>query len=73
MPVIYLEHPRHGQKVAMAESEALYDEGHGWRRFTPGATSPSEPVEALTETDEIPAFLNAMVTPRRGRPPKSGN
>lgn len=68
MPVIYLEHPRHGQKVATAESEALYDEGNGWRRFTPGANLPSEPVEELTADDEVPAFLNAMAPRRRGRP-----
>jgi hypothetical protein len=31
--VIYLRHPDHGTKVAIAEAEAIYDEKHGWERF----------------------------------------
>lgn len=33
MAVIYLEHPKHGQKVACSEDEAKFDEGHGWKRL----------------------------------------
>lgn len=63
---IYLEHPRHGQKVAISELEATYDERNGWRRFTP---APSPP---LVENEEaIPEFLNALTPRRRGRPPKN--
>ena len=38
MPIIYLEHPQHGTKVAVAEQEAEYDEQNGWARYTPGET-----------------------------------
>ena len=48
MPVIYLRHPLHGAKVATMELEALYDEQHGWQRYTPGEPEPQddEPVVA---------------------------
>ena len=32
--MIYLKHPVHGTKVAIAEVEAQYDESHGWSRYT---------------------------------------
>ena len=35
--VIYLRHPVHGNKVAIAEAEAEADEKNGWERFEPGA------------------------------------
>jgi len=35
MAVIYLKHPVHGSKVAIAELEAAYDETHGWVRYDP--------------------------------------
>ncbi len=35
MAVIYLEHPRHGQKVAMSDSEAAFDMANGWKKFDP--------------------------------------
>lgn len=66
MPVIYLRHPRHGNKVAVAESEAQYDERSGWQRYNPNEIEPV--VEA------VPDFLqseNALVAKRRGRPPKN--
>ena len=31
--VIYLRHPVHGNKVAIAEAEAAYDETNGWERY----------------------------------------
>ena len=40
---IYLRHPRHGTKVAVAEAEALYDEKNGWERFDPYETPPAPP------------------------------
>tara|TARA_R110000868_G_scaffold236994_4_gene491041 strand:- start:772 stop:954 length:183 start_codon:yes stop_codon:yes gene_type:complete len=35
--VIYLRHPVHGNKVAIAEAEAVYDETNGWERYDAGA------------------------------------
>lgn len=32
---IYLKHPVHGHKVAIAEEEAVNDEENGWERFDP--------------------------------------
>lgn len=32
---IYLKHPIHGHKVAIAEEEAVNDEENGWERFDP--------------------------------------
>jgi hypothetical protein len=40
---IYLKHPRHGTKVAVAEAEAVYDEKSGWVRFDPTAAPPPPP------------------------------
>ncbi len=48
---IYLEHPRHGQKVAISEQEAIHDERSGWTRYSPGARQDTDaPVE-------LPSFL----------------
>ncbi len=63
MPTIYLRHERHGDKVAVAEAEARYDESKGWVRYTHD-----------TIADAVPDFLqpeNALLTKRRGRPPKN--
>lgn len=35
--IIYLKHPVHGTKVAVAEEEAVADERNGWERFDPAA------------------------------------
>jgi hypothetical protein len=40
---IYLRHPRHGEKVATLEMEAVYDEGNGWVRFAPAEAAPVAP------------------------------
>ena len=42
--VIYLKHPNHGTKVAIAEAEAVADEKNGWVRYNPD--TPSAPEEA---------------------------
>ena len=60
---IYLRHPTHGDKVAVAESEALYDEKNGWVRYT--VETPVAPVEV-----EVPDVPNFLAQRRRGRPPK---
>jgi hypothetical protein len=36
MPIIYLRHPRHGEKVAISDLEAEYDEQNGWTRYNLG-------------------------------------
>jgi len=35
--VIYLRHPVHGSKVAIADAEADADEKNGWERYELGA------------------------------------
>ncbi len=49
MPLIYLKHPRHGEKIASLEMEAEYDEQNGWERYTPGApeAEPEVPVNQM--------------------------
>ena len=47
--VIYLKHPVHGTKVAIAELEAEQDEKNGWVRYTPG-----EPVNELRRRRKEP-------------------
>ena len=44
MPVIYLEHPVHGTKVATLDMEADFDEQNGWKRYNPGTPSQAEEV-----------------------------
>ena len=71
MPVIHLQHPVHGTKVASLDIEADYDEQHGWERYNPDTPStveevaPDAPVarrgrrkkaEELVETP-VPDFL----------------
>lgn len=53
---IYLQHERHGTKVAICEAEAVADEKNGWRRYNVG------------EETQQPQQENEMVR-RRGRPP----
>ena len=47
MPLIYLEHPQHGQKIATLELEAENDEQNGWTRYT--IDTPTESVEVVEE------------------------
>ena len=49
MPIIYLEHPIHGTKVATMDAEAENDEQNGWVRYTPDTPSISEEVEPIEE------------------------
>ncbi len=56
--VIYMRHPIHGTKVAIAESEAEADEKNGWKRYNVGAL--------LTSNKPV---LNELIKPR-GRPRK---
>jgi len=52
---IYLRHPVHGTKIATMDAEAIYDESHGWSRYTPG--------------EQPGAQANELVSRRRGRRP----
>jgi hypothetical protein len=52
--VIYMRHPVHGNKVAIADAEAVYDEKNGWERFELGDPEPE---------------VNELAKPR-GRPRK---
>lgn len=54
---IYLKHPTHGQKVAIAEEEAVADEENGWERFDP------EQVTNVSVSDNV-------LSRRRGRSPR---
>jgi hypothetical protein len=47
MPLIYLQHPDHGSKVATMELEAENDEQNGWTRYT--IDTPTETVEVVEE------------------------
>lgn len=47
MPLIYLQHPVHGTKIANLELEAEQDEQNGWRRYNPNAAD--EPADAPME------------------------
>jgi hypothetical protein len=58
---IYLKHPVHGAKVAIAEQEALGDEANGWVRYEPVA--PSAPAPAPLES--APEKVNNLKRRRR--------
>ena len=60
MPIIYLQHPKHGTKVANMDLEAEFDEQNGWERYNPD--TPLAP-EAAAPANEL------EVKRRRGRPP----
>lgn len=51
MPVIYLKHPVHGRKVAIAEQEAEQDESNGWVRYTLGTPDSQEPAATANALD----------------------
>jgi hypothetical protein len=57
---IYLHHPVHGTKIATMEEEAIFDEEHGWERYTPGTLSASN---ATAQKNDL------VSRRRRGRPP----
>jgi len=59
---IYLKHFIHGTKVAICEQEAVYDESHGWIRYTP------DPI--IPEKSDIIA-MNALSL-KRGKIAKEG-
>jgi hypothetical protein len=70
MPIIYLQHPVHGFKIANMEMEAESDEQNGWERYNPDTPSAPEVVAPEVEAPEVAAPTNELeVKRRRGRPP----
>ena len=70
MPIIYLQHPKHGTKVANMDLEADFDEQNGWERYNPDTPSAPEVVAPEVEAPEVAAPTNELeVKRRRGRPP----
>ena len=65
--VIYLRHPIHGTKVAIAENEAAADEANGWVRENVGAMLTPEvpklaPVEVPAEPPRQPSAERPKLT-----------
>ena len=56
---LYLKHPLHGRKVAIAESEAEADEKNGWVRYDPDAPAVDE------ELAQVNNLAPAATTRRR--------
>ena len=72
MPLIYLQHPVRGNKIANMEMEAEYDEQNGWERYTPvsspdlSAAPPSADSEVVTVVTAVPvAPANNLQVKRR--------
>lgn len=65
MPIIYLKHPIHGNKIATMDAEAEYDEQNGWVRYTVDTPSISVEVEAVEESTEEAAPVNTLEIKRR--------
>ena len=53
MPIIYMNHPIHGAKVATMEAEAEHDEAQGWKRYELD-TQPAIVEEAVKEVIAAP-------------------
>lgn len=70
MAVIYLKHPVHGTKVAIAYEEAQADKAEGWQEYDP--TAPQiKPVDVPAPSQPEPnaPTINALPARRgRGRP-----
>ena len=67
MPVIYLEHPRHGVKVASMDLEAQQDEENGWSRIAPPGSDEPPAVNMLAR--DLDSDTMTLEAPRRrGRP-----
>ena len=62
---IYLKHPTHGNKIALMDLEAEFDEQNGWVRYTPDTPSISVEIETVEETTEIAAPINTLDVKRR--------
>lgn len=67
MSVIYLEHPRHGVKIATLDLEAQQDEENGWSRIAPPGSVEAPAVNMLAR-DLDGDTMTAETPRRRGRP-----
>lgn len=69
MPVIYLNHSIHGNKVAMCEQEADYDCKNGWVRYNVGTLL--TPSEAAPEREYVESLddLRARWEVKYGKKP----
>jgi hypothetical protein len=66
MPIIYLEHPDHGNKIATMEQEAEFDEQNGWTRYT--IDTPTPVVEVVEEqVEELVAEVVNTLKPKTRR------
>jgi hypothetical protein len=65
MPIIYLSHPVHGNKVANMEQEAENDEQNGWTRYT--IDTPTETVEVVEEQPESVVEVVNTLKPKTRR------
>lgn len=73
MAVIYLQHPKHGAKVAISEMEAENDIQNGWDEFDPTDSEPDAAPESDVVDDAVPAdapVVNELQPRRRGRRPR---
>lgn len=61
MAVIYMDHPTHGNKVAVSEDEAKFDETQGWSRRAVAALL-RPPVSAPTSVQ--PSVDNGLLALR---------
>jgi hypothetical protein len=64
MPIIYLKHPDHGNKVATMDLEAEFDEQNGWVRYTHDTPSISEEI-VESDVEEQAAPVNTLDVKRR--------
>jgi hypothetical protein len=62
---IYLKHPTHGNKIALMDLEAEFDEQNGWVRYTLDTPSISVEIETVKETTEVAAPINTLDVKRR--------
>jgi len=73
MAVIYLQHPKHGAKVAISQQEADNDMQNGWEEFDPTEAVNESPAPDAEKAfadgkDEVTDVVNELPR-RRGRRP----
>lgn len=59
---IFLKHPQHGNKVAISDMEADFDEKNGWLRY-----NPDTPSVEVQEAAPVNALVSAPATTQRRR------
>lgn len=66
MAITYLQHPKHGTKVAISDMEVEFDLQNGWSEFNPSEPEETLPVEPMEAVESV----NEMQPRRRGRRPR---